>query len=69
MNLLGGVAAKDVYGKGNGKVHQGFHNMVHDWPKDWKGDPACEEEVAPIKVGRQLAYQIRTVWTPYHWQV
>jgi hypothetical protein len=56
MNLLGGVAAKDVYGKGKGQVHQGFHNLVHDWPRDWKGAPVCEEEVAPVKVSRQLTY-------------
>jgi hypothetical protein len=57
MNLLGGVAAKDVYGKGNGRVHQGFHNMAHDWPTNKLGLPACTEEVTPIKVRLKSSYK------------
>jgi hypothetical protein len=55
MNLLGGVAAQGLYkdAAGNdikGKVHQGFHNMVHDWPTNRLGLPACTEAVAATQV-------------------
>uniref|UniRef100_A0A383VL29 Fungal lipase-type domain-containing protein n=1 Tax=Tetradesmus obliquus TaxID=3088 RepID=A0A383VL29_TETOB len=40
-NLLGGVAAKDVYEQG--RVHQGFHNMLYVAPDD------AEDDVTPIK--------------------
>jgi hypothetical protein len=55
MNLLGGVAAQGLYqdAAGNdiqGKVHQGFHNMVHDWPTNRLGGLACTEKVAATQV-------------------
>lgn len=44
-NLVGGVAAEDLYGKGNGRAHTGFYNLIHTHPDD------VAQKVTPLKVG------------------
>jgi hypothetical protein len=54
MNLLGGVAAGNLYKNTKGRVHQGFHNMVHDVPKDKKKQLMGTVDVTPTKVDTAL---------------